>query len=65
MADGTMSYGDIRDWFAGMAMSGMCAHPNGLALIGQEDLRADAILSYRIADAMLAARASSTDEATK
>lgn len=46
----------LRDWFAGQVIGGMCAHPRGLSQVRDADLRVDAALAYRIADAMLAAR---------
>lgn len=46
----------LRDYFAGQALAGMCAHPDGLHLITAEALREDANLAYALADAMLAAR---------
>lgn len=46
----------LRDWFAGQAMCGLYAASNGQILTRPEDLRADAMAAYAIADAMLAAR---------
>ena len=44
----------LRDWFAGLAMSGFCADPSNHEVFdGMEDM---AINAYRVADAMLAAR---------
>ena len=41
----------LRDWFAGQALAGMCADPT---LAGEPDKWATQ--SYRLADAMIAAR---------
>lgn len=41
----------LRDWFAGMALSGMCADSNL-----QDEAQAFAKVSYKISDAMLAER---------
>ena len=65
MADGTMNKEDLRDWFAGMAMSGLYSGLPGGPQTSDEDLAEDARIFYRIADAMLAARSPTTDEATK
>ena len=44
----------LRDWFAGQALVGICAHPNNTsAKLSREDV---ALSSYAMADAMLAAR---------
>ena len=47
----------LRDWFAGQAMQGMCAHPDtwGLTKFGIAEM------AYNVADAMLAARKGATD----
>ncbi len=42
----------VRDYFAAKAMNGICAHPETWGLVEQEI----ADHSYRLADAMLAAR---------
>lgn len=47
----------LRDWFAGQALAGMCGHPKALGNISDEDLLEDARLMYRLADAMIEARA--------
>jgi hypothetical protein len=51
--DGGMT---LRDWFAGQALAGMCGHPRALSQVSDRDLASDAVLVYRIADAMIAAR---------
>jgi len=40
----------LRDWFAGQALAGICAH------MGPIDCIPDTKLAYRVADAMIAAR---------
>lgn len=48
----------LRDWFAGQAMAGDCATGDGCSLsISDEGLLNAAKLYYRMADAMLIARA--------
>lgn len=49
----------LRDWFAGQAMQGICAHVDswGLSVPGIADQ------AYEIADAMLAERAKATGAA--
>lgn len=46
----------LRDWFAGQVLAGMCAHPRGPSQVKDGDLKMDAELTYRYADAMLQAR---------
>jgi hypothetical protein len=46
----------IRDWFAGMAIQGAVAYVNEHQDHYDESLANTAIASYKIADAMLAAR---------
>jgi len=41
----------MRDWFAGMAMQGICSHNDTW---GQSTLKAVSFLSYEIADEMMA-----------
>jgi hypothetical protein len=49
----------LRDWFAGQAMGGICAHSDTWGL---PDVSEIALKAYRIADAMIAARALTTGE---
>ena len=56
-ASGGMS---LRDWFAGQVMVGILPHPKTLLSYGENITTGDNMLAqnaYRIADAMLAARA--------
>ena len=46
----------LRDWFAGQALFGLCAH------VGPVDKTKDTIFAYQIADAMLAARKGGASE---
>jgi hypothetical protein len=46
----------LRDWFAGMAMQGAVAYVNEHEDHYDQSLANTAITSYKIADAMLAAR---------
>jgi hypothetical protein len=46
----------LRDWFAGMAMQGAIAYVNEHEDHYDQSLANTAIASYKIADAMLAAR---------
>lgn len=46
----------LRDWFAGLAMQGFCAHPDNWGLTPKTMGKT----AYEIADAMIAARKSST-----
>jgi len=50
----------LRDWFAGVALQGLCAHPESKAGSDQNMERYVSMLasiSYRVADAMLNERA--------
>lgn len=42
---------NLRDWFAGQAMAGMCANPKVL-----DGFFSNAVAAYRVADAMIEAR---------
>jgi hypothetical protein len=49
----------LRDWFAGMALCGISAHPEGptKSFHGQSTTDAHAYWAYNVADAMLRTRA--------
>jgi hypothetical protein len=49
----------LRDWFAGQALAGMFRHDGWINTIDDDQIEV-AKRSYKIADAMLAARSNST-----
>ncbi len=55
--DATRIHGmDLRDWFAGMALQGLCAFPGQLRDSRRPDAKLHARMAYEYADAMLAER---------
>lgn len=48
----------LRDWFAGQALAGIAANPEGITVDGEtkRDPSAYALVAYLLADAMLAER---------
>lgn len=56
----------LRDWFAGQALTGMIANSGTVGVVSSDALRAvAATTAYRMADAMLKARAPSPSQESR